>query len=80
MNWDALGAVGEIAGAIAVVITLFYLAVQTKRNTAAVTTESARAAETAMSEFNRDLARDPGLLKVIIKSYESDGTDYTSEE
>ena len=80
MNWDALGAVGEIAGAIAVVITLFYLAVQTKRNTAAVSTESARAAETAMSEFNRDLARDPELLKVIIKSYESDGTDYTSEE
>ena len=80
MNWDAIGAFGEVAGAIAVVFTLFYLAVQTKKHTAAVSSESARAAETAMSEFNRELARDPELLKVIIKSYESDGSDYTSEE
>jgi len=28
MNWEAIGAVGEIIGALAVVITLFYLAVQ----------------------------------------------------
>ena len=80
MNWDAIGAIGEVAGAIAVVITLFYLAVQTKRNAAAISSESARAAETAMSEFNRELAKDPELLKVIVKSYESDGEDYTSEE
>ena len=30
MNWDAIGAVGEIIGAIAVVVTLFYLARQIK--------------------------------------------------
>ncbi len=80
MNWEAIGAIGEVAGAIAVVVTLFYLAVQTRRHTAAVSTESARAAETTMSEFNRELARDPELLKVIIKSFESDGTDYSSQE
>lgn len=28
MNWDAIGAVGEIAGAVAVLISLIYLAVQ----------------------------------------------------
>jgi hypothetical protein len=30
MNWDAIGAVGELIGAIAVLITLVYLAVQIK--------------------------------------------------
>ena len=30
MNWEALGAVGEIAGAIAVFVTLGYLAIQVK--------------------------------------------------
>ncbi len=30
MNWDAIGAVGEIVGAAAVVITLIYLAVQVR--------------------------------------------------
>ena len=28
MNWDAIGAMGEIVGAMAVVATLFYLAIQ----------------------------------------------------
>ena len=33
MNWDALGAVGEIVGAVAVVISVIYLAIQIKRQT-----------------------------------------------
>ena len=28
MNWDAIGAIGELVGAAAVVGTLFYLAIQ----------------------------------------------------
>lgn len=34
MNWDALGAVGEIIGAVAVLVTLGYLAIQIRQNTA----------------------------------------------
>jgi len=33
MNWEALGAIGEIVGAVAVVVTLVYLAVQIRQNT-----------------------------------------------
>jgi hypothetical protein len=33
MNWEALGAIGEIVGAVAVVVTLGYLAVQIRQNT-----------------------------------------------
>jgi hypothetical protein len=36
MNWEALGAVGEIVGAVAVVVTLGYLAVQIRQNTRSV--------------------------------------------
>jgi len=36
MNWDALGAIGEIVGAIAVVATLFHLANQLRQNTVSV--------------------------------------------
>ncbi len=32
MNWDAIGAVGEIVGALAVLITLIYLAMQIRQN------------------------------------------------
>ncbi len=31
MGWDAIGAIGEIVGALAVVLTLFYLASQVKQ-------------------------------------------------
>jgi len=33
VNWDAAGAVGEIVGAIAVLITLVYLAKQIRHST-----------------------------------------------
>ena len=36
MNWDALGAIGEVVGAIAVVVTLIYLAVQIRQNTSSI--------------------------------------------
>ena len=35
MNWEAIGAVGEILGALAVLITLIYLALQVRQNTRA---------------------------------------------
>jgi hypothetical protein len=36
MNWEALGTIGEIVGAVAVVLTLGYLAVQILQNVAQV--------------------------------------------
>ena len=36
MNWEALGAIGEIVGAIAVIATLGYLAVQIRHNSRSV--------------------------------------------
>ena len=33
MNWDAIGAIGEVTGAIAVLVTLIYLAVQLRHST-----------------------------------------------
>jgi hypothetical protein len=32
MNWEAIGAIGEVGGAIAVVATLLYLAAQIRQN------------------------------------------------
>ena len=36
MNWEALGAIAELVGAIAVIATLVYLAIQIRQNTASV--------------------------------------------
>jgi hypothetical protein len=45
MNWDAIGAISEIVGALSVVITLIYLAVQVRMSriqSAAETTYSTK--------------------------------------
>ena len=36
MNWEAIGAVGEVLGAVGVIATLGYLAVQIRQNTRTV--------------------------------------------
>jgi hypothetical protein len=36
MNWEAIGAIGELFGALAVVLTLIYLATQVRQNTLAM--------------------------------------------
>ncbi len=36
MNWEAISAVSEAVGAVTIVITLIYLAIQVRQNTASV--------------------------------------------
>lgn len=45
MNWDAIAAVGETLGALAVLITVGYLAVQMRQNTQAMKTSALRSAQ-----------------------------------
>jgi len=42
VNWDAIGAIGEIVGAAAVVVTLLYLGIQTRKNAQALDATSSR--------------------------------------
>jgi hypothetical protein len=51
MNWEAISAIGEIVGAIAVIVTLIYLAVQVRRGTTATQAASIQAAAATDHEF-----------------------------
>ena len=65
MNWEAIGSIGEIVGAIAVVVTLAYLAAQTRLNMRAL---RASAYEDIYRDLQQNLlALDPGLFQ---KAYE----------
>ena len=61
MNWEAIGAVGELIGASVVLITLIYLAVQIKQNTAAVATATYESTMTGFNDINVVVASNPGL-------------------
>ena len=53
MNWDAISAIGETIGAVAVVISLLYLAVQIRQNTNHI---KSSIAATELSAFERNIA------------------------
>ncbi len=80
MDWNAVGAIGEIGGAIAVVLTLIYLARQTRANTKAVAGSSSREIWLALSNWNRDIAGNPELRKIGFKAQQPVMQDYTAEE
>ena len=50
MNWEALGALGEIIGAVAVIATLYYLSQQIKMNSEEIT--KSRDAQRAQSTYS----------------------------
>jgi hypothetical protein len=65
MNWEALGAIGEIVGAVAVVLSLIFLATQIRQNTRSSRTASYQAAVTSISDLTREIGADPELSRII---------------
>lgn len=65
MNWDAIGAIGEMIGAAAVVASLLYLALQTRANAKALRANAIWDSETIFGTVNYSHGSNPewaGLL------------------
>ena len=65
MNWDAVGAIGSILGAIAVVVTLFYLAAQMRQNTRAMRASARQALIDTFYDHVWEMGRDAELSDLI---------------
>ena len=65
MNWDAIGAVGEILGAIAVVATLFYLANQIRHSTAQARAGMTKDLFLATRSATLEVASNPELGQIM---------------
>lgn len=65
VNWDALGALGEIVGAVAVVVTLVYLAVQTRQNTEAVRHAFTRGVMEDANAWRFKIVEDPAVSELF---------------
>ncbi len=73
MNWEAIGAVGEILGALAVVISLAYVAIQIRQNTEVTRVASAQNLLTNDINTHFLIASDNGLADILQKGvYEPD--------
>ena len=71
MNWDAIGAIGEILGAVAVVVTLLYLTAQLKQNSLQIRLNSSQTAASNYSGNIIGVLSDAGSLALFRKGLQS---------
>ena len=68
MNWDAIGAVGELVGASGVIISVAYLAIQIKKQTAEARLAATRELAAQHQDGLKLIAADPALSKIYLKA------------
>ncbi len=71
MNWEAIGAVGEVVGGVGVILTLVYLAVQIRQNTAMMTAQTVQASIDATQRVLLFRAEHPEMRAVLRKAREN---------
>lgn len=71
MNWDAIGAIGENIGALAVVISVIYLAVQIRKQTAESKLAATREISALYIEIYRPAFEDKELSSLYLRSVQN---------
>jgi hypothetical protein len=64
MNWEAIGALAELLGAIGVIVTLVYLAVQVRQNTRTVRAATELETGRLWSEVHGRVAHSPDMAAI----------------
>ena len=68
MNWEAIGAISQIVGAVLVGITLIYLAVQLRQNTSALKSSTFLSVSTLMGSNMEIFATHSDIAPLFIKA------------
>ena len=67
MNWEAIGAIGEIVGAIGVIATLGYLAAQIRQSSNVVRSSTRQAISSTQMELSIKVAGNPDLRASVTR-------------
>ena len=67
MNWEAAGAIGEIIGALAVFLTLIYLALQIRQNTKAVRASAVDASISKVTSVRQSMYENAEVAGIYMK-------------
>ena len=69
MSWEALGAIAEMFGAVGVILTLAYLAVQVRQNTTAQSSSTWQAIQDGEQNFDAYIAS-PENASLFLRGWE----------
>ena len=75
MNWEAIGAISEVVGAIAVVLSLIYVATQIKQNTAASRSQSINQINSQYGALMSQVAMNGDLAQIYRKATDGEALD-----
>ncbi len=67
MDWNAIGAIGEIIGALAVFLTLVYLALQIRQNTKAIQASAVDSGISKLNDVRESLYENGDLTRIYIQ-------------
>ena len=68
MQWDAIGAIGEILGALAVVVSLFYVGSQVRQNAKAIRGQTYESLSMALADSAIQAANDPDVMEAMARA------------
>jgi hypothetical protein len=74
MNWDAIGAVAELLGALGVITSLIYLAFQIRRNTRTQKRANVGDIATELATMARCTATNPELASLLLQGHSDIGS------
>ena len=80
MNWDAVGAIAEVIGAIAVIVTLAYLAVQIRQNSRLLESSMVESHVSAANEVSKILATDSEAANIFWDGLENSRASLNLEQ
>jgi hypothetical protein len=80
MNWDAIGAIAELLGAVGVIATLAYLGIQIRQNTVSTRTSSYQAAIATTIEAIMRMGLDSDAARILTSGSADSATLSTEEQ
>ena len=79
MNWDALGASAEAVGALAILVTLIYLAVQVRQAKLATADTNRLTRASGVREVTLAMMQNPKLRESVWSAYGTAGAQYLQD-
>ena len=75
MDWDAIGSIGEVIGATAVLATLVYLSIQTRQANVLARASAMLQIHNQIASHRASVAHDPDLARILLKVEEDVGEE-----